>query len=363
MITVNQMRSSLMTVDEAYETLSQSEPITEYPLEVGNSVFYLDDAWNHGLDAKEGNELVGASVAVGGHEVPMTKDAILQATSLCGLPISYAKRTPAKLIEPQLNYWYGSQGLGNRPAKILVTNQHASAVTRQSINPFSNVRLLDSVLEGIKDSFGDEEILVDKKFHHSVAGTYMRLVLPNRNFTISDSGVDNDEWCMGLNFHNSLIGKTKTSLDGYLFRWWCLNGAIDTKASSGTWTRASSGEDPGDIYQWAREIVGNIINPLDDSAHLLQEMTSQSIEGDVNQILSDVFEDYKLPARDRKAIIARMVEEDNLTMYALMQAVTEIANDMSISPAEQAKLMHVGGDLTHSSAHRCESCHRLNTMV
>lgn len=363
MITVDQMRSTLMTVDEAYETLSKSEPITEYPLETGNSVFYLDDAWNHGLDAKDGNEQVGASVVIGGHEVPMTKDAILQAASLCGLSGAYVKKTPSKLIEPHLNYWYGSQGLGNRPAKILVTNEVASAVTRQSINPFSNIRLLDNVLNGIKDSFGDEEVLVDSKFHHSVTGTHMRLVLPQRSFIINDSGVDDDEWCMGLSFHNSLVGKTKTSLDGYLFRWWCLNGAIDTKASSGTWTRSIGPSDEDGIYSWAKEIVGNIISPLDQSAHLLQEMTSQSIEGDVNQILSDLFEDYRLPARDRKAIIANMVEEDSLTMYSLMQAVTEIANDMSLSPLEQAKLMHVGGDLTHSSAHRCESCHRLSTVV
>jgi hypothetical protein len=363
MITVDQMRSTLLTVDEVYEILSKSEPITEYPLDVGNSVFYLEDAWNHGLDAKGGNEAVGASVVIGGHEVPMTKDALLQATSLCGLSTAYVKRTPAKLIEPHLNYWYGSQGLGNRPAKILVTNDKASAVTRQSINPFSNVRLLDSVLEGIKESFGDEQVLVDSKFHHSVAGTHMRLVLPQKSFVIHDSGVDDDEWCIGLNLHNSLVGKTKTSLDGYLFRWWCLNGAIDTKASSGTWTRGVGAAEQDDIYAWARDIVGGIMSPLDDSAHLLQAMTSQSIEGDVNQILSDLFDDYKLPARDRKTIIANMVEEDSLTMYSLMQAVTEIANDMSLSPEAQAKLMHVGGDLTHSSTHRCEACHRLSPVV
>jgi hypothetical protein len=363
MITINEMRSKLLSVDQVYETLSKSEPMSEYPLEVGNSTFLLDDGWNHALDSKDGNEQVGASVVLGGHEVPMTKDALLQATSLCGLSAAYVKRTPAKLIEPHLNYWYGSQGLGNRPAKVLVTNGEASAVTRQSINPFSNIKLFDNVLEGIKDAFGDEEVLIDSKFHHSVAGTYMRLILPDRKFVIHDTGVDDDEWFMGVNMYNSLIGKGKTSLDGYLFRWWCRNGAIDTKATSGTWSRSMGGAEEGDIYSWAREIIGSIISPLDNSAHLLQEMAGQSIEGDVNQILADLFDDYNLPARDRKSIIANMVEEDNLTMYSLMQAVTEIANSEDMTPEEQSRLMHVGGDLTHSSAHRCESCHRLNPVV
>lgn len=360
MITIDDMRSTFLTVDQVYETLSQSEPITEYPLEVGNSVFYLDDDWNHAVDSKDGNEVVGASVALGGHEVPLTKDALLQATSLCGLSTSYVKRTPAKLIEPHLNYWYGSQGLSTRPAKILVTNGQASAVTRQSINPFSNIKLLDNVLEGLKASFGNEEVLVDSKFHHSVTGTHLRLVLPEHRFVIKDTGVDDDEWFMGISMYNSIISKHRTSLDGYLFRWWCLNGAIDTKASSGTWVRSTSGVDQGDVYEWAKDIVGNIMSPLAESAHLIQEMAGQSIEGDVNQILSDLFEDYRLPARDRKAIIDNMVEDDSLTMYSLMQAVTEIANTEGLSPDEQSKLMRVGGDLTHSSAHRCEACHRIN---
>jgi hypothetical protein len=363
MITIDEMRSKLMTVDDAYDILSKSEPMAEYPLEVGNSVFMLEDGWNHALDSKEGNEQIGAAVVLGGHEIPLTKDALLQATSLCGLSTAYVKRTPAKLIEPHLNYWYGSQGLGNRPAKVLVTNGEASAVTRQSINPFSNVQLLDNVLAGIRDNFGDEEILVDSKFHHSVNGTYMRLILPERKFIINDTGVDEDEWFMGVNMYNSLIGKGKTSLDGYLFRWWCLNGAIDTKATSGTWSRSMGQSEEGDIYTWAREIIAGIISPLENSAHLLQEMAHQSIEGDVNQILSDLFEDYTLPARDRKSIIANMIEDDSLTMYSLMQAVTEIANSMDMSPEEQSRLMHVGGDLTHSSAHRCESCHRINPVV
>lgn len=359
-VTLDSMKKKLLTLDDAREVLASSEPLKEYALDTDTTRFVLEDAWNHGLDTLGGNETVDATVVLGGVEVPLTKDALLQATSLCGLTAAYVKRTPAKLIEPHLNYWYGMQGLGNRPAKLLVTNGHASAVTRQSITPFSNVRLLDNVLEGISDKYGSEEVLVDSKFHHSIAGTYLRLILPERRFIIEDTGVDSDEWFMGISMYNSLTGKGKTSLNGYLFRWWCLNGAIDKQATSGTWTRNVGSGDNSDVYDWASEVIDSILSPLERSAELLQTLAHTSIEGDVEQILHDLFDDYNLPARDRKAIIANMVEEDDLTMYALMQCITDTANDMDLDPAEQAKLMAVGGDIPHSGAHRCDSCHRIS---
>jgi hypothetical protein len=361
MVTLEDMRDKLMSLDEAREILAASEPLREYPLEEGNVHFILTEGWNHGLDAKDGTALVDAYVSLGGVDIQMSKDSVLQASSLCGLPAAYVKRTPPNLIEPHLNYWYGQQGIGNRPAKVLVTNGHAAAVTRQSIKPFSNMKLLYNLVAGIEQKYGKEEILVDPKFHHALAETHLRLILPAQRFTVQDTDVDNDEWLMGLSLYNSLTGKGKTSVNGYLFRWWCTNGAIDTKATSGTWTRKSD-SDSADVYDWAREVVNSVLDPLAESQHLLQDMARQSIEGDVNQILADLFEDYNLPARDRKRIIEKMVEDDELSLYSLMQAVTSTAGEVD-DPTEQAKLMSVGGDLPHVGHARCEACHRIKAVV
>lgn len=360
-ITLDDMRAKLLSLSEVRETLAESEPLAEYNLDEGNVHFVLGDSWNHGIDATEGSQLVDAYVTVGGNEIQMSKDAVLQATALCGLTGAYVKKAPSRLIEPDLNYWYGEQGIGNRPAKVLVTKGHAAAVTRQSIRPFSNLKLLYNVVDGVQEKYGDAEILVDTKFHHALAGTHLRLILPTSQFTIQDTDIDDDNWFVGLNLFNSLTGKGKTSINGYLFRWWCTNGAIDTKAASGTWTR-SAGEDGLDVYDWARETVRTVLEPMEGSAHRLQEMAHMSIEGDVVQTLQDLFDDYKLPARDQKRVVDQMVEEDNLTMYHLMQAITNAANDVT-DPNEQAKLMSVGGDLTRSAKHRCGECHRLTQDV
>jgi hypothetical protein len=224
------------------------------------------------------------------------------------------------------------------------------------------LRLLDSIIDGLAErGTSESEILVDSKFHHALAGTYLRLVLPKQTFVVPGTEVEDDQWFLGLNLYNSLIGNGQTEIDGYLFRWWCTNGAIDTKNPSSVWARnAGSGDySPEEVYAWAKTAVDAVFEPLQGIEDTLFQMTQQSIEGDVNQILEDLFDDYGIPARDKKAIIANMVEDDELTMYSLMQSVTDAANGDGMSPKEQAKLMSVGGELPHRVDHRCDACHRL----
>lgn len=356
-ITLESMKSKLLSVDTVRENLAASEPLNEYPLDTGLVKFLLEDGWNHGLEAKAGNDLVDATVFVGTTEIPMTKDAMLQAASLVGITNAYMKRTPAKLIEPHLNYWYDQQGIGNRPAKVLAANGNGVAVTRQSITPFSNLELLDKVLDGIHDETG-ETPLVDSKFHHSVAGTYLRLIIPSKRFVVPGTGVDDDEWFAGINLYNSLTGHGKTSLSGYLFRWWCMNGAIDTKATSGSWTRSKGSDDVLEVYDWARDVIPSITESLDHSLEMLSDMASRPVEGDLTQIVKSLCKEYGIPARDKSTIVENLLEEEELSWYSLMQAITDVANSRNLSPEDQVKIMAAGGALMRESAHRCETCNQ-----
>lgn len=360
LVTLDEMRDSLLTVSQVRETLATTEPLSEQELVVGETNFSLDPGWSHGLDAVEGTDVVKASVSIGTKELLLTKDALFQATSACGLPIAYVKKTPSRLIESHLNYWYGSdRGLGDKDLKLLVTQDMGSAITRSTVNPFSNLRLLDETLLGIEERYGEGEVLVDSKFYHSLARTHLRLIVPENTFKIEDSGTPEDIWSMGINLSNSLTGAEQTSLDGYLFRWWCSNGAIDTNSSSGKWSRRSGGQEESEVYEWARSAVDEVLGGLEGSFEALQEMARTPVAGDVNQILRETFVNYKLPARNRQAVIANLVEDDQLTMYSLMNAITSVANSENMDPRERAVLMGVGGDLVHAVNDRCDSCHRL----
>ena len=361
-VTLDEMRDKLISLDTVRDALATTEPLAEIGLPIGSTHFTLDNGWNHGLDTVDDTAQVGAYVAVGGSEFQLSKDAILQATSKVGLPAAYVKKTPSRLIEDQLNYWYGEdRGLGDKNLKLLVTKDTGAAITASSLTSFSNLRLLQEALDGIEAKFGRGEVLVDSKFHHSLSRTHLRLIIPEHTFTVENSGTPNDIWSMGINIQNSLTGDSsaQTSLDGYLFRWWCTNGAIDTHTSSGKWSRKSGGQNAEDVYEWARAAVDDVLGGLEGSFQDIQAMTQVPIAGDVNQMLSEIFESYSIPARNRQAVIANMVEDDDLTLYSLMQAVTSVANADGIDPREQARLMTVGGGLMHAATDRCDSCHRL----
>lgn len=361
-VSISQMKSKLLSLDTLEQALKQTEPLSSIPIDIDRNVsFSLNPSWNHGLESREGTNLVDAQIFVHGKSYDLTKDALLEATSLCGLTKNYVSRTPAHLIEPHLNYWFQG-GLEGKEFQLLTVDQVASAFTRATITPFSNVRLLQQAVDALVAAYPEidaADILVDYKVHHDLQYTVFRLIVPEVTRVITNTGIDDDAWSVGVQVRNSLIGASQTDISGYLFRWWCTNGAIDTLAHSGTWSRKSSGQ--GDeVYDWAYEAVTSIANSLEThSLDAVQALTEIPIAGEAGEVLRDVFTQYRIPVRERETIIENMVESENLTMYAVMQAVTQAANNPALSPQHVESLMRAGGDLPHSANERCEACRRL----
>lgn len=366
-ITVDTMRAKLHPLDRVRQVLASTEPLANYPFSVGDEVrFTLEPGWHHGLDARTGTEPVNAAIHLGKGPATslfqLTKDALLEATSACGISKSYAARCPAELLEPQLNYWF-RDGLasraGNRDYQLLVAAGTGAAITRRSIVPFSNLRLLEQALDGIEARYGAGDVLADYKFSHSLRRTHLRLIVPEQRRAITGTGVDDDTWSVGLQIRNSLIGVEQTSIDGYLFRWACTNGAVDTRNTSGTWTRHRGGSD-SEVYEWARSAVDEVLGGLEPALDNVQQLVTIPIQGAANEVLRDVFEHYRTPLAERTRVIERMVEAGgSLTMYSVMAAITEVANDANMEPSHIESLLRMGGDLPHAATSRCDACRRL----
>lgn len=348
-VTLDEMRDSLISVDEVRQRLATTEPVSSHEFVTGEASFTVNaDVANQPSTVRFGNK-----------EFAIAPTAMLEATSLCGLPKGYVSRTPVTLIEPQVNYWFQNGFKENKAWKALVVGDTVEALTRGTVQPFSNLALLDQVVAGIQNRFGsDVEILADYKFHHTLAGTHLRLIVPSQGRVIQDTGVDDDQWSIGIQMKNSQTALEATSVEGYLFRWWCTNGAISTRNESGVWSRRSGGQ--GDeVYEWMRSAVDEILGGFESALDDVQHMVHVPIEGEVNAALRDVFDTYKVPVAERAAIIEHMVESDDLTMYGLMQAITQVANSESVSPGHVDQLMRIGGDLPRATAERCGACHRL----
>jgi hypothetical protein len=286
----------------------------------------------------------------------LTKDAILEATSFCGIPKTYAARCPAELIEPQLDYWFRGalQGrTGPRQFQLLSVNGLGAAITKSTVRPFSNLRLLDETLNGIEAAYGSGDVLVDNKFTHTLKRTHMRLIISAHQRLMANTGTSDDAWSIGVQIRNSLVGDEQTSIDGYLFRWACTNGQIDTRSSSGTWSRRGGGNE-AEVYEWARGAVDEILGGMEPALDAVQALTEVPVAGHANEVLRDIFTTYKVSLPERARIIEGMVDAGGqLTMYSVMNAITQVANDPEINPTQVESLMRMGGDLPHAARERC----------
>lgn len=367
-VTIDQMRDKLITLDEVRTRLGKTEPLAYVSFSAGDPVsFDLAPEWNHGIDLVNSTDAVNARVRFGKDDaqwIPMTKEALLEFTSACGLSKAYVQRAPAHLITPQLQWWFGG-GFGQRDFKALQvgsgTDAQVTALTKATIQPFSNLALVDKAVAAIYAEYGDGvEILSDYKFQHSLRQTAVRLIVPGHQRVISGPGTSvDDTWSAGVQIRNSLIGLTQTQIDGYLFRWWCTNGAIDVKASAGAWNRKAGGQGD-DVYEWAREAVDSILGGLEHSFDAVEDLTRVPLDEDAAIVLRDLFEQYRIPLAARSRITDNMVTAGGeLSMYSMMQAVTEAANQADLEPGHVEHLMRIGGDLPHTAHERCEACHRL----
>jgi hypothetical protein len=363
-IDIEEMRGKLLTLDQARERLEATEHLAQYTFDTtgGNDVkFNFHPKWNVGLKEQADLFVTEGTISIDGFERRLTKEAALKAASEIGLPSAYVLKTPPKMIEEQLNYWFAN-GCGTdkgKELKMLASDAAGLAFTRATVNPYSNLELIDNAVAAITEKYGTDDILVDYKFHHDLNSTNMRLIVPSHVRHIGSARAaksQDDPWSVGLELRNSIIGAESLEIRGYLFAWWCTNGATSTFASSGKYRRRPTA-DPSEAYDWARTVVDEVLGGLEHELDAVESLTQIPLEGELNETLHGIFESYNVPTRSRELVMANLVESDDLTAYGLMNAITGAANNDELSPSAIAQLLTAGGNVAHHMSDRCTNCH------
>jgi hypothetical protein len=369
---IEEMRPRLMTLGQAREKLAVTEPLNELAFEAGKEVrFSLPEDWDERSDELDGMADTGGLVTlVSGQEYRLTKDALLEAGAKVGIPRKLQERTPGPLLEGWLNHWFGGNGgWEGKSFKSFVSGADGPdqeplviAFGSGTIQPFSNLGILDQLVAGVKRFYkvDEQDLLVDYKFTHSLELTQARIIVPGtvRNVTGPGTASPSDLWSTGIQWRNSQLGLKPTSLDGYLFRWRCTNGMTDTLVTSGKFSRRDGSDQ--DVYGWARDSVDSILGGLEHALDGVQATTEIPVEQDVSLVLDDLFRQHSVPGKLRAEVITNMAEiGGDLSMYTILNAITQVANDPDISPAAIDKLMATGGHVAHSAEMRCEACRRI----
>jgi hypothetical protein len=367
-VDLEEMRSKLLTLDDVREKLATTEPFTAQVFEAPQAQIRLEHGWAE-AEAEDDTTPVSAWLqitrTVSGEydEIQLTKQTALEFGAFCGLPRERQKSAPADLVQTWVNGILRENLARSKDMKLLISpgTNLGTALTRSTIQPFSNLQFLDIMLEGIQAAYGEGEVLADYKFHHDLERTNLRLIVPGAQRLISGTRVADDTWSAGIQLRNSLTGIEQTAIDGYLFRWWCTNGCTDTLAEAGALNRRQT-PSPEDAYEWARESVNEILGGLEGSFAAVQSTTGVAVEPDqVAGVVRDLFTEHAIPARSRERIVAELADTgEDMTVYDVMQAVTVGANAPGTSPDAIEQMLRLGGHIAHvTSNDRCGECRRI----
>lgn len=350
-ISIHDLEQKVMTIDAVVKQLELTEPLGTHGISAESDIkFHLEPDWAMGLDGSEKTDVVPVTMTIDGTERQMTKEAVLQAAANFGLLSSYiSKKIPAPLTERLLNWHYGA-GMGGAEFTVLSSRDTISAFTKPTLQSFSNLQLLEKTIEGIQETHGtDAPIYADYKFSNSLLKTNIRLITPVQERAIQDGHMgdvpdgQDDIWYAGVHLSNSLVGKTQTTLEAYLFRYWCANGATTTLKDVGTWNRRLNGQQDN-VYDWAKETVEEVLGGLEYQFDQVQSLTSLSTEGNTSDILRQIFEDYKVPVSQRDDVQRSLLEvPGETTLYHITNAITQAANDPDLDDKRRDRLMRIGG--------------------
>lgn len=362
MITLGDVRDKLLTLDEARKLLAPLEAMGETDFEMGGGqiVFRLPDGWNDGLADREGAEATDAVADIDGHEFPLTKDAVLAASSLIGITREYMSKTPGGLMEPHMNYWYEN---GDKKLKLIYRPDGVGvSFCRSALSTFSMDRVIEQTLDKIYGKYGpNTEVLADQRLEAGIRNTSVRLLVPETERSVPSkyaSEEGNDPWSVGIALQSSLTGELPLSVSGFMLRYTCTNGAT-TEHSASARHRRRRGEEVEEVYQWVGQEVDAILGSLEEEMRAVEELTRMPLEGEIGPTLQEMYRTFRVPVASRAAITEQLVESDDLSAYGVMQAVTQAGNDSSLSAAEVSRIWSVGGSIPHVLGGRCPNCHRL----
>lgn len=373
--------AQLLTVEQARERLAATEPFaaaTFWTGEAGIEMHY-GKGWPDG-------ELTGPSSAwltvPDGTTYQLTRQCASQIGSVARVNQKYAEWLPPELLSVNVT-WALTEGLRKKSGdglelKLLVAGTGrdeadtgdlplAVAQTRATVDPFSNVELLNAVVLAIRAKLGNEaadSALVDYKMFHDLEHTSFRVVIPLAQQVIIGTGTEDDAWCFGIEVSNSLIGLKQTTVSGYLFRFATLAGITDLEHAAGGFGRR--GSTPQAAYNWAGESSEEILGGIESAFAGLQALPDRIVDGEYGSVMEQFFR-LSPVSRDLQLRIVTDLEETPVTelnMYDLAAVSAEAAN-LDGSTWRDVRTVHdLAGLIVHQGGGMCDGslengCRRL----
>lgn len=368
-------KAGMLTVGEALARLAPGDQLGSVVFDCGDPDLEIahDDGWfSAGLTEPAQAWLDVPEMGT----FQLTHQAAKQIGSTARIPQRLQEFLPESVLDDAVNFAL-RKGLGDKRALKLLIAGHgvtpdgvqvplAVAQCRDTITPFSDVRLLETVLRCVRARFGDEaadSACVDFKFWRDLEHTSFRVVVPAVQTVLTGTGEDGDAWCYGVEVRNSLTAMKQTTVSGYLFRFPTLAGCLDVEHASGGFQRRNS--TPEGAYAWTAEACRDIFGGVESAFNGLQALAGQPLDGNYSRVVRQLFKENGVSKEQQLRVLSTLEDtEGDLTMYRLMNVGIEAANLPDLGWRQATCLMLYGGDLLHRGGGMCDGtlrngCRRL----
>lgn len=353
-------RGSALSLNDVSEIIAITEDLQEIQFEMSDGrIEFLGDE----------NYL---TVRLGDQDLKITEDAYLQAARDVGLSTKYAEKTPARLILPQLNYWFSHT---HEQRKALVNSDTIVAFMRHKTQVFSTDLIINTLVETVKD-YGWSTVSFDK-FSHNIDETQF-VVFNDEPYTITDEG---DSVHVGFYFQSSLLAKKPTILAlAFAVNVGGLWGAAVSDTAYMQLRRKTLGSETtpvtnlpegmtedmlnqNTVYTWLQSSINSLLTSTEVEWQKVNHLRNLQIGPHIGSIFSDLCTKHRLKSSLQRPIMEEFADYDGSTMYDMWKAISVATAHDSVkgSPANTRTLMSIAGELANHPEW-CNGCHRLRNI-
>lgn len=276
-------------------------------------------------------------------EYAVLPPAVLQAAKSLRIPEDYAKRCPPTVLLPQLEYWGEQVG----DVRLWVNPQHevvgVSPADGEPIPVDRALKVLEKALPATQ---------YDKAWFDSPTGV---LDITAATPRIQEHVVKGDIVQSGVHLAFGVTGMPTPSVEAYILRLACLNGATSTEFT-GQFRASSSGDGPG-LWDWLKDTILIAAGTLSKEVARLRALREIPLDGNTSAVVESLFAEQRLPRGAREVIAAMVMDRRPQTVYDLYNIITEAGSHRVDRREQVLALAHAAGGFA-AHAERCPMCFR-----
>lgn len=344
-----------MNIDEFKEILRATQPFATTDHQ--KIQVELREGWSKDLKKSEADTVVNAFVVTPQQRFQLTAGALMSLASTLQMGKDMLLSSPANLIEPLLNWWFGQLEDEDSPAFTLGANNVITAVVKPSGElPEFPAFYVDTIVDTMRRVTGGEQFSVHPWYMSNMKETFCIVYSDGMSHTIGE-----DVWYTGIVFRMSASGALVPTLNLAFVRLSDLAVYI-TSLKDIRYRPSKDGQGVTNTQTWVEESVDTLCGLADSEARMLGWLVKYDASEHVGHILSDIMHEVSLPPVAQSYVLDSTVDNDDTSGYGLLNDILSALDFSEDSPYDNKineRIMRGAGRLWTVLNGRCDSCHQL----